>query len=1734
MLKKSLFIIIPIVLIIGLIFGYGIKSYNSKYVTFQADGHFIAKNSKSSTKKYFFDTNSKYKASDDEVVVTDKKNEIVTIPATTFIHYTDGSVSTFSKTVVLDLNDMNKENYTYYNVFPNTIFVKNGNSYSVNYLDKKLKFSNFLLKINDEKFMIVGQKIKLTIGDNVRNFDNTYLEISYLEGNVIKIENQSVAFQSVSDNVLIELDGKTIVDFVGKNIYQDQERKLSLGEITIDGKDNVEINAEDNKLITGEKAKKGEDDETENGTNGSNSGTNGGSNKSNTTKKYTKEELPNISTGVVDTSTNTTEEIIDANARIKDAEFKIINMDVTANRIRAEVQITDEAAVLEGPVRIKIIESSTNKVVHERNDESGSNIIEIEEETLTPETNYVLVLNSDYKKNEVLYNKDFIQKTFVTDAVGVSLEKYFVSSSALQVNVKKSSYSEVASVKVALEDNSERVLKTIELSLDEENNIVDFEDYRFQHDTKYKVRVYDFIYNDAVITSAFTIVKNYETLKEKPRIEGTPTFTIDKKEAKFNMQMNNVIDPDGGILSYKYEVYDNSRTFDVETTQPVTTIEKTNLASASIKVDGTNIRHNVPYVFRVVMTFNDNEKEYDYVSGFSTAMIFDGSALPLVVFHETEVTYERIIGNIEIIDDEHTIDLEDGSLITVTYTDSVGEAKTISSSGSLFIPIDINGLRSNDTYSFVVKARVDLHEDFNEPIDSLNIGAFVVQTKIPDAFKVVYTPVDDLHAAFSVKAQLVRGSGDDTELEANTLTGFNINLYEGTNTAGKLVKTVKKVDGDLRPYVSELRSECYDDSFIINPTFFGKNNSDLKAANYTIEITSAYDYTKYKNNLPIEANTIVVKLKETINIIIGEPLEYMNIKNKDMGDDKRSDLLDGTVTGFRFKSTYDNSKNQAKVIHYYIKNTQGQVLKTIDYVVPANGSIGTVEFYLDDGLEKGEADDKLHRGRRYLISQSIELDLDGDGSIDYNYEPDTMGFDFERQAASFKFYPSQASASTYSWKYTYKDIDHALLGRKATSTLDGESPCEKTLSPTSEFSTVTFNVAGSGLFAIYGNYNYIDEKDTISTSLIQQYYEGVSEADFGSVAVQPRKNKVIFMFNDFESKPEFFSRVSSVKIDFVSGSDRVTIDGLSIKAGSITVNYALLKNLLGKTITPQITIYYDSGIYGFENQSSYFAIQQIRPDDETPLTYYSFEGRKFNSMDSADGSFVTYNFDAENEKLTINDQINDSSKQYDISITPYGVLANDGDYISPKKLYEANIPVSENPSFVLDEITPGVSIRNEYDLSSIKALINSATVKITLFGEDGQLRDDEIYLELWKTDMYGQNPEFIRTITVDINNLDSLVEITNLLPQTYYYFRIYGYINNQQRYLEDTDTDNEGELYSFVTMGNVGIKNISAKYNATSYDNRTLKLSYSLTQTGGYTYIRYDVYKIVPGEDPVLLPGVTADRSLVFRENMNAIINIPNDSGFVTGDKYLIRVQPVLSTRVDGEDVDIELEYGEMEFAFNTLYKPSFNVTASTSTNSVSYTVNVRDYHKTIVDGNYKVEMRNMDTGEILDTPYNDQDYDISGTGSVNRKFVFDNLQANTNYAFSIIYFYDVRNDINQIETGVFTKTTKIKGSEIDVGEIYADPDLADSTKINLRFFGSNLLTNAKILRYSIYNSDMSFSRDDMVAFLPELMSSGDVTYYQFRLTDTINQSGFYYISMQFLDSSQNILAESSVTVRMI
>ena len=97
-------------------------------------------------------------------------------------------------------------------------------------------------------------------------------------------------------------------------------------------------------------------------------------------------------------------------------------------------------------------------------------------------------------------------------------------------------------------------------------------------------------------------------------------------------------------------------------------------------------------------------------------MQLDGVEFPTVRWEKTNVTWEQINGTI-IVDDPSGAIVSDN--FKVVYKNSLGihSSRTITAStDSDSIPININNLRANETYTFEVFADVNMQDD-NEQVD---------------------------------------------------------------------------------------------------------------------------------------------------------------------------------------------------------------------------------------------------------------------------------------------------------------------------------------------------------------------------------------------------------------------------------------------------------------------------------------------------------------------------------------------------------------------------------------------------------------------------------------------------------------------------------------------------------------------------------------------------------------------------------------------------------------------------------------------------------------------------------------------------------------------------------------------------------------------------------------------------------------------------------------------------------
>ena len=73
-----------------------------------------------------------------------------------------------------------------------------------------------------------------------------------------------------------------------------------------------------------------------------------------------------------------------------------------------------------------------------------------------------------------------------------------------------------------------------------------------------------------------------------------------------------------------------------------------------------------------------------------------------------------------------------------------------------------------------------------------------------------------------------------------------------------------------------------------------------------------------------------------------------------------------------------------------------------------------------------------------------------------------------------------------------------------------------------------------------------------------------------------------------------------------------------------------------------------------------------------------------------------------------------------------------------------------------------------------------------------------------------------------------------------------------------------------------------------------------------------------------------------------------------------------------------------MVYTFNNLYKPYFSVVDNSSSSKISYRVNIRDYHKTVVNGTYQIRIEDQAGNDVNPSEYAGKNYSVLNKNRVN------------------------------------------------------------------------------------------------------------------------------------------------------
>lgn len=1660
-----------------------------------------------------------------------------------FVHYTDGSISAFKNGVLVELTQIESDPIFYYNIGANKILSKSSDQYTIQNLNKQLRFSYPLWKIDSNKYLIAGKDIVISFEDGTQKNINGYLEIEYCDNEVIKIYNQEITYQTISSKTIIHIQDDIEINLATKIIKKNKKNQMSLENMVIDSDDNVTI------VDITEKEEKKDEKEKESQTTTENNN----NNQQNENQNNSIENTPPIINGGEGSEDN--EEIIDNNIpTIQIPKFKTSEFEITTTGVKTKISIKDEDGLLVEDTIVKIIRMQTGKTAYETVYAMGEYEIELDVQTLTPDTEYVLQVESAYQVEDVRYEKKFVYKRFKTNATGISFKKDVFTNKSMSFIVNFDANSQIARADMVLLGKDGQELQIQEVTnpniMTGGKTSVEFKG--LDANTKYEVKLTNVLYNGQILVNGFDEIQSHITLKDRPVISGTG-FEINKRDGKFILKLTNVEDKYNGIQKYRYEVYDTR--MQIENSKPVKVIES-DKTEITLPIDDTIIR-NATYIFKVIAIFDDNEKICEYESEYSEQMRMDGAQFPTVSFEETKITFERIEGSLVIKDKDNTIDLEKDSIFTITYTDSVGKTESFTSQGALRIPVSVNNLRANETYKFAIFGKVDL-KDGNEPIDECYIGGAIIKTKEPENLVAEFKQnKNDIKSSFNVEFNINSENENSEELEAKTLTGMEFSIYsgktiEGEKPQGVLIKKIKVVDKNKKPYESDLKDTYYDDTVMITPAFFGAKNEDFKEEFYTIIVSNAYDYTDYENDLPIIKSMFIVETNGYMPELPTNPenaIDVKTIRNYET-EMPNPDLNSSTVVGYNVQANYDNSGGYArKIVYRAINATTNKQVAIVEIEIGTDGIIPSYNFQVENGTHQSVTDiEGLQRGNEYYFTYEMALDLNGDGEIDdIFYPPYIEGEEVllkskivspEKQEAHIILYPSTSTNNARTYKYLFTDIDNALIKNEMIANIGTKIVDRQLLQTTmnKNFNTINLHNLNNGNLKLTVKQALMKNSKEIDRVLVEEYFEQNINISNIRYTVSLDTNRIVINLQDsngsnFDIKNLERIAAFQVILKATDGSKVYTSELKELSSSNtISVSFNDIEELINKEIEVSVKAYYDSGLVGYDMKSDYVVYQKAYLQSEDK--YYYILNSDGNLVENSDlnGNMYYKTEDTTPNKINIINAVN-SKYQNNITLqySDKGMLYQYGTILQ-KQIKDTEITCAGDNIIKFDLIIPGISMIDENNELAITSELDKITMKATIIKDQKtEIKDNKIFIDIYETDENGSNSKFVKTVEKQLSEFNGAITIDGLSPKTYYgmklrlilnvYDKNTGTYRDKEVYLYDVDYEVLGKMYYFSTLTDVGLDYIEVNYEPISYNKKTLNIEYTLQRTMGFDTIKYKLRKYNNSTKKYEPVNIDIPEENAFKKKMTRKVQINPGSIIDFGAKYEIEIIPIAYiTDVSGKDIVLELGKKTKEFTLSKLKKPVIAIRGTRveqePQNNIEYRITIYDEDKVIVDDNYKVKIFDSNQNDITPETIKDK---IFSTSEINKKITIENVKLEEEYTLQVIANVDYENKKTNLKE--LTKEYKILPANeygISIGNITASTNEKNAEKIDLMFDQSYKLDEIDKIKYSVYNTS-GYASTQNVEFIPKLFTQGGENYYLFTLNEKIEQEGKYYIEIQFI-----------------
>lgn len=1423
--------------------------------TFKSSGYIISFE-KGNTIVDKFEEGTEYKENlNGELVFKNTENKKATSALDNFIHYENGDVAYLQNGVILDLSKINETIIPYYNITNKSLIEKEDNKYIIRTINGNLEINNWLGKISENKYIISGEKLTLKLAGSadILYSSENFFEFSYIENGVVVISDGINTRSATADETYFYIGENTVINLGDKNIYFNNEEKVSLEQITINGDENIDIipPEEEQKPDNPDEGNNQDGDNNQGGNNGQGDGNNQGQNGGDGTENPDGEDKPEEPEVTV----------------TKNPQFKLIEATVTANKMDLLIGVIDTYKVISGDLNISITNMKTAKTVYTNTVSGDSTTIEISTAMglLEPDTNYIVSIVGNYQTEDLTYERQYFQRVFRTETLGIKLQKDYASVDKLSFLVTMDEKTYVNEFDLTLYDSNNEEVKTEHIIVNDRKEIsILFEG--LTSNTSYtgvlrNVNYANIIYSDINEDGGFrpdgsyTLALNLKTLKKPPIVSGLKG-EVSKDENSVKLSIENIEDVDKGLSKFRYEVYEYNMTTPGEEGEPVKVIETKDAKSVDVPIDGVDLKMNQTYRFKVVVEYYDNEKTVEYEAGYSNGFVSGAAPVIRYVIDEEKTTFKTLAGTFFIEDKNCTVPLEGRECYSevnntyIRYYKAGTATVTYYTINVKFDPVTLSAqfeasdLEANTEYVVEVFGDVDL-KDGNGKLENIQIGeSLTVKTKeiVPLTVNWGEEKISNEEKVFSLGGnQIVSTNNSDAEAEG--LINLKINVY-GSNSKniedGTFIGEITKV--------SNIKQEFYDNKFKLDSIdTFGLTIDDLKRKTdglltryYIFEITDAY-YNTSKNTVPIENNIYAFEIDKNLiaDDILGDP--EITVELKDGGT--------GVINSVYVKAKYDRSNLLVLYPDADIKMIMGACNAVTNQCFDLPGvsindgtniyektfEVGSgTDYYTKDAIS---ADGKLtlFRGNKYKFRFYITVDGDKDGTVDYYY-PGRIDKEYVTSAAvsidkkapvvNMQIVSSTENSITYS--YLVSDGDKTIYKE------EGDSKYSLYYRVGEEEKKIEFENFKPGEFTIEGlsnntRYDIYYKVATIKNGTPEEdvkigfegkytfdgYYNGDNFDLKYSIVNNEISNKVVIKILNTDGIEELIRRISAyqvvIKYKNETIYDKVFTDFKECADDSCLlfkdIKYAEIENYNNKDLKVEVYAVYDNGLIGNTSEIGYLV--QQNSNDKGQGTYLVLDENK--NVVEATGLPGIYWYDKGTSATNFNlyniiyggklvDYTHPNiQKKLNVPCNKTEEGLKHGNYtINFKSLAKTTATVEGTDTFKFYSITPDIS-------TSYEPVINGADITIDTTGitknmltkgfisEDGKYY---IYLELFSEDgnpidTYKQELILTDENIVGLTNFN----IYNLDDATTYKYKLFAKLDkNGEVYtqLNDINTCDEG------------------------------------------------------------------------------------------------------------------------------------------------------------------------------------------------------------------------------------------------------------------------------------------------------------------------------------------------------